>query len=167
MASRSSLCFRIWLVGTHVLLLQACSSPLREATTTADSSVNLDRMVNLDTYRWKNRLLLVFAPSENDSNYQRQIRLLKEHQPDLEERDLLLIGILSDGSSPLEQHLDKVDGQEMRDRFNSPEKFQAILLGKDGTVKRRDEIPVSPEMIFQEIDAMPMRQREMRERSGG
>ncbi len=40
--------------------------------------------------------------------------------------------------------------------------FCIILLVKDGTQKRRDEFPVEPAVIFAQIDAMPMRQQEMR-----
>jgi len=39
-----------------------------------------------------------------------------------------------------------------------------ILIGKDGELKLRKELPVELSEIFSVIDAMPMRQREMRER---
>jgi hypothetical protein len=39
-------------------------------------------------------------------------------------------------------------------------------VGKDGTVKRRSEAPVPLSQVFEQIDSMPMRQREMRERRG-
>jgi hypothetical protein len=42
-----------------------------------------------------------------------------------------------------------------------------ILVGKDGTEKRRNAAPVTARSIFDTIDAMPMRQREMREDDGG
>ena len=42
--------------------------------------------------------------------------------------------------------------------------FAAVLVGKDGTVKHRSHEPVAPEKLYELIDAMPMRQREMRER---
>ncbi|NMG19341.1 hypothetical protein DP116_07665 [Brasilonema bromeliae SPC951] len=40
----------------------------------------------------------------------------------------------------------------------------AVLVGKDGGVKRRETTPVQAKAIFDEIDAMPMRRQEMRER---
>lgn len=51
----------------------------------------------------------------------------------------------------------------LRERFGVAEDaFALILVGKDGTEKRRDEAPVPLQAIFDEIDAMPMRQRELR-----
>ena len=41
--------------------------------------------------------------------------------------------------------------------------FAAVLVGKDGGEKFRSEGPVSPEVLFEIIDAMPMRRREMRD----
>jgi hypothetical protein len=40
-----------------------------------------------------------------------------------------------------------------------------ILIGKDGEVKFQGELPVGLSDIFSIIDAMPMRQQEIRERS--
>ncbi|WP_414566229.1 MULTISPECIES: DUF4174 domain-containing protein [unclassified Anabaena] len=36
-----------------------------------------------------------------------------------------------------------------------------MLVGKDGQSKRREDNPIDPKVIFQQIDMMPMRQREM------
>ena len=41
--------------------------------------------------------------------------------------------------------------------------FEILLVGKDGGVKLRSPAPVSTRDLFALIDAMPMRQREMRE----
>jgi hypothetical protein len=38
------------------------------------------------------------------------------------------------------------------------------LVGKDGGVKRQDTKPVKATAIFEQIDAMPMRQQEMQQR---
>ena len=37
-----------------------------------------------------------------------------------------------------------------------------VLVGKDGRVKRRRDEPMPPEELWAIIDAMPMRQDEMR-----
>jgi hypothetical protein len=39
-----------------------------------------------------------------------------------------------------------------------------ILVGKDGTEKRREQTPIELADIFNQIDAMPMRQQEMKQR---
>ena len=57
--------------------------------------------------------------------------------------------------------------RRLRDRFEVPQDaFRVVLVGKDGIEKRRDPDPVTTRAIFDTIDAMPMRQREMQE-SGG
>jgi len=54
--------------------------------------------------------------------------------------------------------------RRLRDRFSVPPvAFRVILVGKDGTEKQRSAEPVSIRSIFDRIDAMPMRQREMDE----
>lgn len=120
-------------------------------------------MTSLDDYKWQNRLLLVFAPKE-DATYQQQMQLFKEQQPGFDERDLLLVQLLAAGTSSINnQPIDAQLATQIRKRFNvADQEFQVILIGKDGTGKRRDRSPVSPEVIFDEIDAMPMRQQEMR-----
>jgi hypothetical protein len=85
------------------------------------------------------------------------------------ERDLLLIEVVDDGPSRLEDRpLTTAADERLRNRFDVElSAFRVILVGKDGTEKRRDEAPVSAQSIFDTIDAMPMRQREMREDHGG
>lgn len=40
--------------------------------------------------------------------------------------------------------------------------FLAVLIGKDGGVKLRETSPVETDRLFNLIDSMPMRQREMK-----
>ncbi len=118
----------------------------------------------LEDYQWKNRLVLVFAPSKKAPAYEQQMRLF-EATPDSQfaERDLLVFTLLAEGESraagraPSEE-----EAVRLRERFEvGTESFAVVLIGKDGTEKRRDAAPVEPEALFRTIDAMPMRQREM------
>ncbi len=121
---------------------------------------------NLNSYQWKNRLLLVFAPSESSESYQRQMQLFQEQKAGLSERDLVVVEMFTENTGRVgNKTLDQADVTQMRKHFNiAPQEFRTILIGKDGTSKRSDSQPVKPEVIFQEIDAMPMRQQEMRDR---
>ncbi len=143
----------------------------QEAASASNLVVNAaDSMVfDLNAYQWKNRLLLVFAPTENNPAYQKQMQLFQAQQAGFNERDLLLVGLLTEGASRVSgQALNQADVAKVRSRFNiAPEEFRVILVGKDGSAKRRDSNPVQPEVIFNQIDAMPMRQREMRQQSRG
>lgn len=63
------------------------------------------------------------------------------------------------------QLIDESSAVKLRNRFGvDKENFQVILVGKDGGVKRSDTKPVQAAAIFEQIDAMPMRQQEMQER---
>ena len=119
-------------------------------------------MKSLDAYQWKNRLLLVFAPSKNSSAYQRQMQLFEGQKVAFDDRDLLVVKLLVEGTSYLDQSIDEATAAQLRSQFNvGQDEFCVILVGKDGTSKWRDNTPVAPTVIFDQIDAMPMRQQEM------
>ena len=124
---------------------------------------NKNMAFDLKSYQWKKRLLLVFAPAENSPAYQKQMQLFQAQQAAFYERDLLLVEIFTEGRSRASgKALDKADVAKVRSRFQSPQDFRVILVGKDSTVKRTDSKPIEAKVIFNEIDAMPMRQQEMR-----
>ena len=122
--------------------------------------------VSLQEYRWQNRLLLVFAPEEDDPRLARQIAISREHGDGLAERDLLLMEVVGRKAMRIEGHAGSAtDAQALRDRHDvASDEFAVILIGKDGGMKRREPRPFEAEDLFATIDAMPMRQREMRVR---
>jgi hypothetical protein len=110
----------------------------------------------LAKYRWKNRLVLVFAPAGTSPERTEQRRLLQARQLDADERDLLVLDVLPDSPG----------AAALRQRFNvKPQEFRVLLIGKDGGEKLRREKPVPPQELFDLIDSMPMRQGEMREKN--
>lgn len=120
-------------------------------------------MLNLQSYQWKNRLLLVSAPSENTLEYQQQMQLFSNQTAEFVDRDLLLIELFANGTSRINgNEINLEDVTQIKQQFNIGNEFSVILVGKDGTAKRRETTPVEPTAIFQQIDAMPMRQQEMR-----
>lgn len=133
-------------------------------------------MFDLSEYQWSHRPLLIVAPSPEASAYQDQQRRLAPEavRAGLADRDMLVLHLFAEGESKLVrpstgdatavQALTADDAAALRERFGVPrDAFAVILVGKDGTEKRRDEALVAPSTLFQTIDAMPMRQREMRE----
>lgn len=146
----------------------ALASPPMEDTEQSSQEVEIalptNAIASLDAYKWKKRLLLVFAPKQ-DAAYQRQMQLFKDQQAGFTDRDLLVVHLLAEGTSRIDSESIDALATEIRKRFNvGQQEFQIILVGKDGTSKRRDRVPVPPTVIFNEIDAMPMRQQEMRSR---
>jgi Domain of unknown function (DUF4174) len=123
--------------------------------------------VDLTAYQWKNRLLILFAPSEEDLRYQSFKEQLQRRTQEVQDRDLLAFHVFETGYGRLAQlPLNKGQVLFLRRQFSiKPGQRIAILIGKDGEVKLRRELPVDLSEIFSVIDAMPMRQREMRERA--
>ncbi len=115
-----------------------------------------EEMNDLQTYRWKNRIILLFAPSPDHSYLQEQRLRLEAETDGLTERDLLVFDVYSEKT-------EKEQALKLHRRFQvAANSFAVVLIGKDGTEKLRQYAPVTPEKIFAVIDAMPMRQQEMR-----
>ncbi len=127
----------------------------------AETRTSLD----LSAYQWENRLLLLFAPTSQNDAYQQQVTYLSGHEAGLEDRDLIVFHLFHNEPSRVGDDTVTPDAvaklrAEMQVRS---EEFSLLLVGKDGTVKRRSAEPVATEDLFAQIDGMPMRQREMRE----
>ena len=131
-----------------------------------DASAGRDEMIDLKDYRWKNRIILIFAPSATDPGYRSLNREIQTQRAEIIDRDLRIFHILEEGESRLEESsLDTGSVDSLRDSF-SPHTGQltVVLIGKDGGEKLRQVDWVSLAEIFGLIDTMPMRQEEMRNR---
>jgi hypothetical protein len=105
----------------------------------------------LDQYLWKNRPVLLFAPSERDEAYGLQMETLAADKSGLAERHIVVLSdVRAHGGSQLREALE-IDG------------FEIVLIGKDGGVKLRSKTPLDVEKLYAVIDSMPMRRREMRD----
>ena len=116
----------------------------------------------LKDYRWQNRLLLVFTPSGEDASLAEQLRLFEKEQPAFAERDLLLLQV--EGEQPVEvKGRQPLSAASLRQAYKVKEEaFTLVLVGKDGGEKYRSTGPTAAQAIYRIIDAMPMRQAEMR-----
>jgi hypothetical protein len=131
--------------------------------------------VRLGTHRWAHRLLFVVAPSESHDALDAQMEALAAHDAGVQDRDLRILTIVADGTSRFYASA-RADGRpiteaavrRLRDRFDVPmDAVRVLLVGKDGTEKQREVGAVSVRALFDQIDAMPMRQREMQRDSSG
>ncbi len=111
--------------------------------------------------------MILFAPSEKDLIYQSFKEQLQRRAQEVQERDLLIFHVLETEENRLANlPLNKEQGISLRKKFSiMPGQLIVILIGKDGEAKLRGELPLELSEIFSVIDAMPMRQREMRERA--
>ena len=135
----------------------------------------------LDGLRGSKRPLLLFSKSRSLSSLDRQVDLLRELRPELQERDVVVL--VTAGNDETYNAIGYSDlprgaARALRRRFDpfgagpgtadptvpgrgATSGLTVILVGKDGTEKRRWRGLVDPQDIFDAIDAMPMRQREM------
>ena len=112
----------------------------------------------LTSYRDKNRVLLVFAPTDKDPAYAEQGRLWQSEKAAFDERQLVVVPVLADaaksaGDTPAA--LEKKYGVDAKT-------FAVVLLGKDGHDAYRATKPVKGASLYEVIDAMPMRKEEMK-----
>ena len=120
---------------------------------------------SLAPYRWENRLLILLAGDPADPKLVEQRAILAENPEGLRERDLIVLeGI---GDTPLGLRGGPITPRALRDALGETASgFAALLIGKDGGVKLRKNDPVALDTtLYPLIDAMPMRRREMQERS--
>lgn len=123
--------------------------------------------LNLDDYIWKNRVIIIQYVDDGKEQFIGQIDELNSHWEGVEERDLV---VLVDAKSVYRYLPDQKSGKSSvgnlefsgRNRFKD---FQFTLIGKDGGIKLQEKDKVTCERLFAIIDAMPMRKKEMLDRS--
>lgn len=114
----------------------------------------------LKAFQWKARVLVISAPSKTDRQYLEQAQILHHDADGQKDRELEVIPLLGDGEGM------PFDVAALRDRLSLPaDKFEAVLVGKDGTVVLRRHGPIALGELFTRIDAMPMRRAELRKRA--
>ncbi len=120
----------------------------------------------LERFRHRQRLLLVFAASFEDGLAEAELGHLSGHRLELVRRDVTLVLVPADG---LGRAGDEVIGPAtcrwLHERFGlEASQFALVLVGKDGTEKLRQTGRADLAEILAAIDAMPMRQQEIRQR---
>lgn len=118
-----------------------------------------------ESYLWEKRVMVVFSPSDDDPQYKEQLQLYAQMQNTLAERDFVVWFLVAN-------RLVVVDGEAKPHLFTRPfyeyfkvdeSRFGVIILGKDGEEKLRGHTPVDANELAGLVDAMPMRQQEMRQ----
>lgn len=112
---------------------------------------------NLSSLKWQHRIV-VFNEPENQAE---ALRMIKNQQHDIETRDV--VWFMFTGGAVQSNYVGEIAetfAGHIRDHYQLSA-GQVILVGKDGGLKSSfDGIKLNA--IFADIDAMPMRQREMR-----
>lgn len=116
----------------------------------AMSTVITTHAQKLADYKWENRIILIFGENQNKQLLTKQKEVFDAEKKGLEERDLKVF------VNP--------ETKEMK-RLRNETGFEVILIGKDGSVKKRKTELMTTEELFAIIDSMPMRQSEMRRKN--
>ena len=121
---------------------------------------------SLDASLWRNRLLFVIAPDASDPDVVKKLAMLKRQTDRLVDRDILVFQIYLRGTSFFQdESLSVEDVTRLRRELGiKPDSRILLLIGKDGTVKRRAPIDTSVREILIQIDGMPMRRAEIEEK---
>ena len=170
------------------LLVGCANSSTQPATRMADDG----KPFSMDAYHGTNRPVLVFmnpdAAGEGESaqfGYAYQMSYLQGASAGLAERDVVVIGVEPDKATlyriaSAEEARNDPDVRErglvvdrelgadvakmLREKYDAAgEPLKVVLVGKDGGVKLTDTDGIKAGELFMRIDAMPMRQREMRD----
>jgi len=123
-------------------------------------------VMDFDQFKWKNRLLFIFASERNDPFFRDLKGEISDRKNEVDDRDLVVFEILESGPSTMNTtQMDPQTAASLRKHFDLTQKtFALILLGKDGGIKLKRNDPVKLDDIFTLIDSMPMRKAEMRQK---
>jgi len=152
-----------FLIMACIVIVPSCERREKKEVPMDHEATALD----LDTFRWKHRLVFVFAPSITDRSYLKQEDEFEEKEDELNDRDIIVFKLIEIGPSMMgEKSLTNEQQSYLRHKFEVPaEVYRFVLIGKDGTVKLRAKQAVPSSDLFDLIDRMPMRQEEMRRKT--
>ncbi len=118
---------------------------------------------DISAHRWEDRVLLLYTRTTEAPAYRKQVRALLEDQEGLQERRLVVYTIFKDrfarGLPPSQWQEGLPAGLPAR---KADTEFGLMLLGLDGGIKRESQDFVPLRDLWAQIDGMPMRQAEIR-----
>ena len=110
------------------------------------------------------RVLVISAPRASNALLREQNHALASFSAEIDDRDLIVMRAV--GGRASDTRADSLEAGEVRRAVGlAPDRFGVALVGKDGGVKFRRTTPISVTALFKTIDAMPMRQDEMKSRA--
>lgn len=119
---------------------------------------------DLDTYQWKNRVLLLKDTDLNSDWLSAQLKRLQLNQKELDDRDLLLFLLNDNSVYDANQSLTELQSVVIIKKYNLSDFKGLVLIGKDGGIKLKEKFIVNPSTIFELIDEMPMRISELKDK---
>ena len=123
--------------------------------------------MDLAQFQWKNRLLFIFAEDASHPLFKNLQSQILAQKAEVDDRDLIVFEVPANGPARMgTTNLDRQQADSLRNHFDLPNAaFSLILVGKDGGIKLKRSDQVDLTEVFGLIDSMPMRQREMQQKS--
>jgi hypothetical protein len=137
------------LAGLLPLIISAQAVP--SAAAEPFSPINVAD-VDLDSFKWQKRPVVVFAETPADPSFVEQMKLLEVLWAELDKRDVVVI-----------TDTDPAAKSAVREKLR-PRSFMLVLIGKDGQVVLRKPFPWDVRELSRAIDKLPDRLEEIRNR---
>ena len=120
----------------------------------------------LAQHLWQHRLLFLVSVDGDDPQLAAQRAAVAILRDEVIDRDLRVFELYVRSGSVDGRPLTESDVRRLRRQLGvAPGDRQLILIGKVGGIKRRAELDTDLQSVFDQIDAMPMRRMEMREKA--
>ena len=116
---------------------------------------------DLRKHQWEHRIIVVSSPTFGNTDAEKQLALLKANTLALNERKLVVYHVTNAGYT-VDFHDDILVSENSESAIES---FQVSLIGLDGNEKFHATTVQAAEKFFSLIDAMPMRQEELRKKN--
>ena len=115
---------------------------------------------DLKDFKWKSRVLIINESKKEGMS----LKIQTDYFEELKDRDLVLVKVINNdvylNGSLTSNDMTKSILSIVKNKLNT---YDMILIGKDGKIKHRYYFDDGVEIIFKDIDSMPMRIREMYE----
>lgn len=145
---------KVLVVAIIALACSVSGAIAQEQTSVIEDRPLISETETLDDLLWEARPVVVFADSPNDPRFVKQMELLNARKQELFDRDVVVLTDTDpDTLSPLRKQL-------------RPRGFMLVLIGKDGQVVIRKPAPWDVRELTRQIDKMPLRKQEIRDRTG-
>lgn len=123
----------------------------------------------VDESRAGRRPLVIFAMSSDEPVVRTQLEAVSQARSGFEDREMTLVEVYETGISRYDNRpMSPASALEWHGRYRASKwPVEVVLVGKDGGVKRRFSRGASMQDVFEQIDRMPDRKRELYERGRG
>lgn len=124
--------------------------------------------LNLNEHLWKNRIIIIKTLNNNSLKFKKQIKEFENQDEELAERKLVIYHLIKDNLFLIDYQTDSkisfsnTEHKKNKLLDNPVNGFEIILIGLDGSVKIQRKEVVEINQLYSIIDAMPMRQIEMK-----